>query len=101
MSLLDEDDRYRINVFDWSGKDGFLEIMKAGGFDAVIGNPPIARGCHRQSLARTARTDGDLYVYFSNGHNLLREWNFGVISESVKRIWRGCDRYLARESSEF
>jgi type I restriction-modification system DNA methylase subunit len=38
--LLDEAAQYRINVFDWKGKDGFLEIMKAGGFDAVIGNPP-------------------------------------------------------------
>ncbi len=40
MSLLDEEERLRINVFDWSGKDGFHEIMQAGGFDAVIGNPP-------------------------------------------------------------
>jgi type I restriction-modification system DNA methylase subunit len=35
-----EEERYRINAFDWNGKDGFPEIMKAGGFDAVIGNPP-------------------------------------------------------------
>ena len=40
MFLLDEEDRYRINVFDWKGKEGFAEIMKDGGFDAVIGNPP-------------------------------------------------------------
>jgi len=40
LLFLDEEERYRINVFDWSGKDGFPEIMKAGGFDAVIGNPP-------------------------------------------------------------
>lgn len=38
MLLLDEEDSYRINVFDW--KQGFPEIMKDGGFDAVIGNPP-------------------------------------------------------------
>lgn len=40
MSLLDEDERLRINVFDWDGKDGFRDIMAPGGFDAVIGNPP-------------------------------------------------------------
>jgi len=40
MLFLDEEERYRINVFDWSGKDGFPEITKSGGFDAVIGNPP-------------------------------------------------------------
>lgn len=39
-TMLTEAEQYRINVFDWEGKDGFREIMKAGGFDAVIGNPP-------------------------------------------------------------
>ena len=38
MDLLDDEERYRINVFDW--KTEFPEIIKAGGFDAVIGNPP-------------------------------------------------------------
>jgi type I restriction-modification system DNA methylase subunit len=40
LDLLDDEERYRINVFDWAGRDGFSEIMKAGGFDVVIGNPP-------------------------------------------------------------
>lgn len=35
---LGEEENYRINVFDW--KKEFPEIFKAGGFDAVIGNPP-------------------------------------------------------------
>jgi hypothetical protein len=38
ISLLDEEERYRINAFDWKAE--FPEIMVAGGFDAVIGNPP-------------------------------------------------------------
>ena len=38
MSFLDEEEMYRINVFDWKAE--FSEIMRAGGFDAVIGNPP-------------------------------------------------------------
>ena len=38
MFLLGEQERYRINVFDW--KEGFRDVMKEGGFDAVIGNPP-------------------------------------------------------------
>ena len=37
-AVLDEEERYRINVFDW--RTEFPQIMKAGGFDAVIGNPP-------------------------------------------------------------
>ncbi len=40
LRFPDEEERYRINAFDWGGKDGFPETMKAGGFDAVIGNPP-------------------------------------------------------------
>ncbi|MEK0338528.1 MAG: Eco57I restriction-modification methylase domain-containing protein, partial [Nitrosopumilus sp.] len=38
LSLLDEEERYRINAFDWEAE--FPEIIKRGGFDAVIGNPP-------------------------------------------------------------
>jgi Eco57I restriction-modification methylase/TaqI-like C-terminal specificity domain len=38
MSFLDDEERYGINVFDWKAE--FSEIMKSGGFDAVIGNPP-------------------------------------------------------------
>ena len=37
---MDADAHLRVNVFDWDGKGGFPEIMKAGGFDAVVGNPP-------------------------------------------------------------
>ena len=38
MSLLDDEQRYRVNVFDWQAE--FPGVFKAGGFDAVIGNPP-------------------------------------------------------------
>ena len=37
-TMLDDEERYRVNVFDWNKE--FAEIMNAGGFDAVIGNPP-------------------------------------------------------------
>lgn len=43
VSLFEDEEKYRINAFDWDGKGGFPEIMKAGGFDAVIGNPPYIR----------------------------------------------------------
>jgi len=38
MSVFDEEEIYRVNAFDWNAE--FSEIMKDGGFDAVIGNPP-------------------------------------------------------------
>ncbi|MFQ5852766.1 MAG: Eco57I restriction-modification methylase domain-containing protein, partial [Candidatus Binatia bacterium] len=53
MSLLDDEERYRINVFDW--KTEFPDVFPSpsgrgtkgegqGGFDAVIGNPPYVFG---------------------------------------------------------
>jgi len=39
--LFDEAKMRRVNVFDWNDeRKGFGEIMKRGGFDVVIGNPP-------------------------------------------------------------
>jgi hypothetical protein len=38
MTMFDEEERYRINVFDW--EDAFPWLRETGGFDAVIGNPP-------------------------------------------------------------
>ncbi len=38
LSLMDDEERLKINAFDW--KKEFKEIMDAGGFDSVIGNPP-------------------------------------------------------------
>jgi len=35
---LDDETAQRINVFDWQA--AFPQVFKAGGFDAVIGNPP-------------------------------------------------------------
>jgi type I restriction-modification system DNA methylase subunit len=38
---LSDEDKTRINPFDWNSKsEGFGKILEAGGFDAVIGNPP-------------------------------------------------------------
>ena len=36
--FIDDEEKYKINVFDWNTE--FSEIMKFGGFDVVIGNPP-------------------------------------------------------------
>lgn len=38
LPAMSEEECLRINVFNW--KEEFPEIFKAGGFDAVIGNPP-------------------------------------------------------------
>src|SRR5439155_17264036 len=38
LTMFDAEERYRINVFDWEAE--FAEIVEAGGYHAVIGNPP-------------------------------------------------------------
>lgn len=39
--LFGDEERDRINAFDWNSQTtGFGKIMKDGGFDCVIGNPP-------------------------------------------------------------
>ncbi len=78
MNLMADEEMYRVNVFDWERE--FAEVFKAGGFDAVIGNPPYVRqeslGNQKDYLkSRYAAFDGvaDLYVYFmEKGIRLLR-----------------------------
>ena len=45
---LDPDELVRVNAGDWEVQ--FPAIMKAGGFDAVIGNPPWGYEFHEQEL---------------------------------------------------
>ena len=40
LAALDDEELLRVKPFDWAGGSGFGAIMRAGGFDAVIGNPP-------------------------------------------------------------
>ncbi|MDE2951959.1 MAG: Eco57I restriction-modification methylase domain-containing protein [Chloroflexota bacterium] len=85
----DDEDLLRVKPFDWASSAGFGEIMAAGGFDAVIGNPPYVRQetlgkefkeyakRHFETYAGTA----DLYTYFiERGVKLLNENGlFGII----------------------
>ena len=84
---FDEDDQSRkINPFDWDKE--FSKIMQAGGFDAVIGNPPYVRQelisdlkPYLQNHYKTFHGVADLYVYFiEKGVNLLNvNGIYGVI----------------------
>lgn len=74
---LTEEERYRINVFDWQKE--FAEIFKAGGFDAVIGNPPYgaslndAERIYLSSKFKATARDLDTYGLFMEAAvNLLR-----------------------------
>ncbi len=74
LGLLGAEDRYRINAFDWNAE--FPAIMKAGGFDAVIGNPPYVRiqtmkewapievEHYKEAYKSASKGNYDLYVVF-------------------------------------
>jgi type I restriction-modification system DNA methylase subunit len=105
LSLMDDEERLRINVFDW--KKEFPEIFKArgparrspdavdrdaGGFDAVIGNPPYVRQeelgeakAYYESHYKTYRPTADLYVNFvERGLGLLKPTGLFAIIVSNK-----------------
>ncbi|MBU1319892.1 MAG: Eco57I restriction-modification methylase domain-containing protein [candidate division Zixibacteria bacterium] len=78
FSLVPED-LVRVRAFDWDVQ--FPDAMKAGGFDAVIGNPPYVRqetlGAGFKEYAnvhyRVYHSVADLYAYFiERGVSLLR-----------------------------
>jgi predicted type IV restriction endonuclease len=95
MDLFDEDEMNRINAFDWEGE--FPEIMCAGGFDAVIGNPPYVR----QEMIGNAKSyfrnhysvyqgTADLYAYFiEKGVSILRLG--GLFEIIVANKWMRAD----------
>jgi type I restriction-modification system DNA methylase subunit len=74
MQMWSEDELYRINAFDWN--EAFPQIMRSGGFDVVIGNPPYIRiqemvqwaptevVHYRQKYATARRGNYDIYVVF-------------------------------------
>ncbi len=94
---LDEEEHRRINAFDWRAE--FPEACKAGGFDAVIGNPPYVRqeslGLFKEYFkAHYEAFDGaaDLYAYFmEQGVRLLRDGGFYsiIVSSSFLRATYG------------
>jgi hypothetical protein len=81
----------RINPFDWDTE--FADIMKARGFDAVIGNPPYVRQEslkeqkeYYQSRYAVYQGTADLYAYFiEKGISLLRPG--GIFSYIVANKW--------------
>ena len=95
--MPDEEEMRRVNPFDWKAE--FPEIMKAGGFDTVVGNPPYVRqealsGFKDYLAQRYEAYDGvaDLFAYFmEKSVSLLREggrFSF-IVSSSFLRTTYG------------
>ncbi len=87
LSLFDVDALRAVNAHDW--KKAFPKVFAAGGFDAVVGNPPYVRqeilGAEFKAYAQRAFTTyagtADLYTYFiERGMGLLKTGGrFGYI----------------------
>lgn len=82
--IPDEADMRRVNPFDW--KVEFQQIMKAGGFDAVFGNPPYVRiqvmkewaplevEIYKKLFTSASKGNYDIYVVFvEKGLSLLNK----------------------------
>ena len=74
---LDEEERRRINAFDWEA--GFPEVFKAGGFDAVIGNPPYIR---IQTLKEWAPLEVE---HYKTAYRAASRGNYDIYAVFVER----------------
>jgi hypothetical protein len=89
FSMMPED-LLRVHAFDWTVQ--FAPILKAGGFDAVIGNPPwgalldeseleYLRDHHREIIVRMI--DSFMYFTHANVERLKKDGAFGMILPDV------------------
>ncbi|MBI1878421.1 MAG: N-6 DNA methylase [Chloroflexi bacterium] len=85
LSMFDEDEMYRINAFDWQAE--FEEIMRDGGFDVVIGNPPYV---DIKSLPNTDVT----YIFskYKTANNRINLFA-GFIEKSLKLLKSSAFRF--------
>lgn len=97
-TLFGDDERDRINAFDWNSEvAGFGRIMKDGGFDCVIGNPPYLYSAGQghpdyfERNFRLAEYQTDFYVFFiERGLSLVRP--NGKLSFIVSDSWLNSER---------
>lgn len=96
MNLLDSEETYRINPFDWQKE--FPEIMKGGGFDAVIGNPPYgalitdSEANYLRKKFETTNKNIDTYSLFMEQAVCLSK-SFGKISMIVPTGWYSGEKF--------
>nr|MDA8403340.1 N-6 DNA methylase [Desulfobacteraceae bacterium] len=86
----DDEEMYRVNAFDWHAE--FPDIMNAGGFDAVIGNPPYVNISSKSEQNyflihyNHQNFQQDLYLLFLERYELLLRKN-GLLGVIVSNTW--------------
>jgi type I restriction-modification system DNA methylase subunit len=91
MSLLEPDEIYRINPFDWQKE--FPEIMNRGGFDAVIGNPPYGAE-FPQVAADYLNTNFQTFVWRGESYLIFIERAIGLLKVNGLLGYIAPDTYL-------
>jgi type I restriction-modification system DNA methylase subunit len=88
--LFDEDTRRKVNAFDWEME--FPEIMRAGGFDVAIGNPPwgsLLSNLERDYLTQrfmNRKGEAESHLFFiERGFKILRPT--GVLGYITPNTW--------------
>ncbi|MBI5047942.1 MAG: Eco57I restriction-modification methylase domain-containing protein [Deltaproteobacteria bacterium] len=94
---LQDDEIRRINIFDWNDDEkGFGKVMKDGGFDCVIGNPPyvqsrsglLAEADKAYYMAKFKTTEYQINTYglfVEQGVNLLKA--DGILGMIIPNYW--------------
>jgi hypothetical protein len=110
FSMMSED-LVRVHAFDWPVQ--FRDIMKAGGFDAVVGNPPYvlispemfdAQSIEYLRRYEVAQYKADLFhLFIQKGISLIREKGlFGMIVPNTWLTLQFTDRlrrYIAEKTA--
>jgi type I restriction-modification system DNA methylase subunit len=79
-ALFAEHDGARVNPFDWSSDlAGFGEVMKRGGFDCVLANPPYIR---IQTLQESSPSEAD---YLKTHYRSAATGNFDIYVAFVEK----------------
>jgi hypothetical protein len=77
LALLTDDEKYRINVFDWRVE--FADVFKSGGFDVVLGNPPYIR------IQTMQDTQPQEVEFFSRAYRAASRGNYDIYVVFVER----------------
>ena len=75
--ISDPDEMKRVNPFDWQTR--FPEVFNAGGFDAVIGNPPYI------SIQTMNETGPDEVAYFNSHFNAAGKGSYDIYVVFIER----------------
>ena len=93
QTLIEDEERDRINPFEWDSRNaGFGEILEKGGFDVVVGNPPwgadfsekelqYLREKNKQIIVRMI--DSFMYFVYQSSCKVNNKGHFGMILPDV------------------